>query len=102
MTGPTIAVATAALRTEAIVWDNQSQRLNEITVSANALRITGYDDTTLFDRVLTAYSHVVDVVTARCTEGSQRTGEIGSRLRQVATVYDTEEQANIHAKYGLY
>ena len=101
MTNPNVTVATGALRQEATVWDEQSAALQALRSMVEGLRMTDLE-AGMFIAMVHAYTRVVDVVSGRCGEGVQRTAEIGSTLRQVADVYDTEEQGNLHRMTGLY
>jgi hypothetical protein len=97
--GP-ISVATAALRAEADVWRQQSEVLAGVAAAAEGLRMTSVE-AGIFFVLVRAYTQVVDVVSGRCAEGVDRTGEIASTLRQVADVYDQEEADNVHRLTGL-
>ncbi len=96
-----IDVATASLRTEASIWDHQSQQIATIAPKAGGLKMTRLE-AGIFQLMVSAYDEVVDMVTSRCREGSQRMSEIASTLRQVANTYEDEERHNEHAFRSLY
>lgn len=96
-----IKVATDALRTEAGIWDQQSSELDKIVSHADGLRLERIE-AGIFQIIFDAYGSVVDQVTARAGEGSQRTADVANTLHQVADTYDDEEAANLHLVKNLY
>jgi hypothetical protein len=105
MTGPTpqqIDVAIAALRAEADLWEAQSQRLGGVVNQVWALRVDGLGRPFIFDRFLAAHDEVVLAFADRCHDGRNRTNGIGLALADIATTYEKEERANLHAQRNLY
>lgn len=100
MAGEGFEVATASLRTEAGVWEQQSQQVGTIAASADGLRFTRLE-AGVFQIIVTAYASVVDQVTNRAREGQQRMQEIADTLRRVADVYEDEERRGIHRLLNL-
>ncbi len=96
-----LQVATDALRTEAGIWDQQSDQLAAIVGEVEGLRLHRLE-AGIFELIVSAYGAVVDQVSARCAEGHQRTVEVAATLRQVADTYDDEERRNEHAFRQLY
>ncbi|MGH4008864.1 MAG: hypothetical protein ACRDTH_12030 [Pseudonocardiaceae bacterium] len=96
-----VKVATDALRTEAGIWDQQSRELDKIVGQADGLRLERIE-AGIFQIIFDAYTSVVDQVTARSGEGSQRMAEVANTLHQVADTYDDEEAANLHLVKNLY
>ncbi|MGC9665583.1 hypothetical protein ACNTMW_03395 [Planosporangium sp. 12N6] len=104
MTSPSktdIEVAIASLRAEADIWDGQSEQIAAIVPRVEALRMTRLE-AGIFQLMVSSYDQVVDLVTARCHEGAQRTTEIASTLRHVADTYEDDERRNEHAFRNLY
>jgi hypothetical protein len=101
VTNPNVTVATAAIRQEATTWDEQSVKLQALQAKVEGLRLSGLE-AGIFGSMVRAYTQVVNVVSGRCGEGAQRTSEIASALRQVADIYDAEEEGNVHRLTGLY
>jgi hypothetical protein len=105
MTRPTptqIDVAIEVLRAEAGLWERQSQRLADALTLTTAQRITGLGSAALFDDFLARYDEVVLTYAQRCTEGRDATHGIGIALDGVASTYEDEEHANVHAQHNLY
>lgn len=96
-----IKVATNTLRTETGVWDQQSSSAGKIASQANNLRMDRFE-AGVFQIIVSAYSSVVDQVTARSQEGQQRMADIANTLHQVANTYDQEEAENLHLLKNLY
>lgn len=96
-----IEVATDSLRSEAGIWDEQSDQLGKIVVRANGLRLDRLE-AGIFQLVVAAYSQVVDQVSGRSREGQQRMTEVGSALTKAAITYEQEEQENLHRLKNLY
>lgn len=99
--GPTIGVATAALRHEAGRWGLRSNDLQRIVHLVEGMRISRVE-AGFFVALVGAYTEVIDVVSGRCREGAVRVAEIGDALRGVADVYDDEERRNVHSLMNLY
>ncbi|MGH3811575.1 MAG: hypothetical protein ACRDUV_03830 [Pseudonocardiaceae bacterium] len=96
-----IKVATDALRTEAAIWDQQSNELDKIISHAGGLRLERIE-AGIFQVIFDAYTSVVDQVTARSGEGRQRMADVAGTLHQVADTYDGEDAANLHLLKNLY
>jgi uncharacterized protein YukE len=96
-----IHVATDTLRAEAGKWQQESQRLGNITQQVQAQDVTRLE-AGIFQVVVDGYQQVVHAVATRCQEGQQRTAEIADTLRKAADTYDTEEAKNDHMIRNLY
>jgi hypothetical protein len=104
VTAPTpeqVRVATGALRTEAGIWERQSDALRAIgrAVAATAL---GRLEAGVFQLVVAAYADVVEVAGTRCAQAVDATSGIGATLRAVADTYDAEDAAGEHRLRKLY
>jgi hypothetical protein len=99
--GPTISVATAALRHEAVRWRLCSDNLRRVVHLTEGMRMSRLESG-VFLVLLSAYSEVINVVSGRCDEGVVRTAEIADALVGVADVYDDEERRNLHSLMNLY
>jgi hypothetical protein len=96
-----IKVATAALRAEAGMWDQQAATAGRIAVQAAELALDRLE-AGIFQIIVDAYRSVIDQVGARSREGQQRMAGIAQTLRQVAQTYDAEEAENLHRLKNLY
>ena len=96
-----VEVATASLVTEGGVWLRQADQLEAISRKADGLRLSRLE-AGLFQVVLSAYDAAADQLASRCREGHQRMTEIGVTLRQVAEIYQDEDDDNAHRLRGLY
>ncbi|MGH3869106.1 MAG: hypothetical protein ACRDQ4_23930 [Pseudonocardiaceae bacterium] len=96
-----IKVATEKLRTEAGIWDQQSNMAGKIASQTDSLRMDRLE-AGIFQIIVSAYGSVVDQVTARSREGQQRMADIANTLHQVANTYDQEEAENLHHLKNLY
>ena len=98
---PTIAVATAALRHEAGRWAQGSDGLRLVTHLVDGMRMSRLE-AGLFNPLLREYTELINVVSGRCLEGVNRTGEVSDALRRAADIYDDEERRNLHGLMNLY
>jgi hypothetical protein len=96
-----VRVATGALRTEAGVWDHESDETGKIAAQAEGLRLNRVE-AGLFQVIFDTYGQVVDQVTARANEGKAQMTDVGNTLRSVADVYEQEEAANVHQLNNVY
>jgi hypothetical protein len=96
-----VKVATDAVRQEATVWEQQAAQLQAAATTVAGLRVTRLE-AGIFQLVVEAYNDLVATVTDRCREGHDRMADIGSTLRRVADVYETEDAANAHRLKNLY
>lgn len=104
MTQPTpqeVAVATAALRTEATEWENQSTVIAAVATKVAGMEL-GRIEAGLFQLVVSPYNEVVYAVAARCREGQTAMTEIATTLRAVADTYEREDDSNAHRIHNLY
>jgi uncharacterized protein YukE len=100
-TSQEVKVATDALRTEANVWDHQSDQMHAISTKVAGLRMTRLE-AGIFQVVVGAYDTLVDQVSARCQEGHDRMHDIAATLRPIADTYDTEDAKGEHRLMNLY
>jgi len=96
-----LGVATDALRSEANVWEDQSERIGSVSSKAEGLRLSRLE-AGIFQLIVSPYEAVVDLTVARCQEGQRRMTEIASTLRKVADTYDEEERNNEHRIRNVY
>ncbi|MEU4564888.1 type VII secretion target [Actinoplanes sp. NPDC023936] len=96
-----VSVATDALRAEATVWEAQGGKLNVLSVQVETMEF-GRVEAGLFQIMVSPYNEVVRAVTSRCAEGAAAMTEMASTLRQVADVYEAEDQANAHRIRNVY
>jgi hypothetical protein len=104
VTAPTpeqVRVATGALRTEAGIWDQQTDAL-AATRRAVAATALGRLEAGVFQLVVDAYADVVEVAGTRCAQAVEATGQIAAALRAVADTYDAEDAAGEHRLRQLY
>lgn len=105
MTYPTarrIEAALTAMRAESALWTDLSHRLTELTSTVASMSMRGTGRTFLFDGFIAAHEHAVRWYARLCADGRDQTEAIGLTLAEVAGIYGAEEQANLHAQYGLY
>jgi len=96
-----VTVATAVLRREAGVWDDQSSRLSAVSGDVGAMEF-GRLEAGLFQLMVGPYNEVVDAVAARTREGATAMTEIGRTLRSVADTYDAEDEDGAHRIRHIY
>jgi hypothetical protein len=101
VTNPDIETVTDVLRSEARMWDEQSDALGKLHHAVEGLRISGLE-AGIYQWVLPAYEIAIQEISDRCKEGQQRTQEIADALVKNATAYDNqEEEAKAHVE-GAY
>lgn len=96
-----VKVATDALRTEANIWDEQSDIMDQLGTKVGAMEL-GRLEAGLFQIMVGPYNDVVAAVEARCKEGTAAMKEIGVTLRTVASTYDAEDKAAEHRNRNIY
>ena len=96
-----VAVATDALRNEAVEWDAQSATLGELSAKVAAMEF-GRLEAGLFQLMVGPYNDVIHGVSARCQEGATAMTEIAKTLRSVAGTYDAEDKAAEHRIRNIY
>jgi uncharacterized protein YukE len=96
-----VKVATDALRTEAGIWDSQSDQMETISSKVKNMQL-GRVEAGVFQLIVGPYNDVVETVTSRSDEGAAAMTNIGDTLRAVATTYDEEDAAAEHRMRGLY
>ena len=96
-----VRVATDALRTEAGVWDDQSEQMSQIASKVQGMQL-GRIEAGVFQLIVDPYNDVVTQVNSRSTEAVEAMTNIGNTLRQVATTYDEEDAAADHRNRNLY
>ena len=104
MTAPTpeqVRVATDVLRTEAGIWEQQTD-VWAATGRAVAATALGRLEAGVFQLVVAAYADVVEVAGTRCAQAVEATSRIAATLRAVADTYDAEDAAGEHRLRQLY
>ena len=96
-----VSVATEALRVEATVWKDQGEKLDVLGAQVEAMEF-GRVEAGLFQIMVSPYNDVVRAVTARCAEGAVAMAEMAGTLRQVADVYEAEDEAGAHRIKKIY
>ncbi|MER7766769.1 hypothetical protein [Kitasatospora sp. NPDC096140] len=95
-------VTTETLRTEAGLWDQQSDELGKIASSVGSMSMDRFQ-AGVFQLVVGAYAEVLTAVHDRSLEGQQNLKAVADGLRTVADNYDHHEQktsANLTAITG--
>ncbi|MPY58147.1 type VII secretion target [Streptomyces spongiae] len=90
MTDPTVKVVTDGLRTDARMWDRESERMGNIHQAVEGLRLSRIQ-AGLFQVVFSAYESAINQISARCAEGQQRMDEVATALIKNANAYDNRE-----------
>ncbi|MFF3518303.1 type VII secretion target [Streptomyces sp. NPDC002573] len=90
MSDPTLKVVTDALRTDARMWDRESERMGNIHQAAEGLRLSRIQ-AGIFQLLFAAYEEAIDQISARCAEGKQRMDEVATALIKNANAYDSRE-----------
>lgn len=88
-----LEVALEALRAEARVWDEQSNRLGELSGLVRTMDFSRVQ-AGVFQLVVGAHADLVAHLSARCAEGGTETASIAERLRATAQAYADEEAHN--------
>ncbi|MEW9519395.1 hypothetical protein [Streptomyces tubercidicus] len=101
MTNPDIKAVTDVLRSEARMWDEQSDALGKLHQAVEGLRLTRLE-AGIFQWVFPAYETAVNEISDRCKEGQQRTQEIANALIKNATAYDNQEEETKAHVEGTY
>ncbi|MGW8551415.1 type VII secretion target [Streptomyces tubercidicus] len=101
MVNPDIKVVTDVLRSEARMWDEQSDALGKLHHAVEGLRVSRLE-AGIFQVVFSAYETAVDEISDRCKEGQQRTQEIADALIKSATAYDNQEEETKAHVEGTY
>ncbi len=96
-----LAVATSALRTEAVVWEAQAAELARLASRIEALGFSRLE-AGLFQAVVGAHTALVRHAAARCGEGVAEAAGVAGTLHAVADTYDAEELAGEHRLRNLY
>ncbi|MFJ9690603.1 hypothetical protein [Kitasatospora sp. NPDC101183] len=84
-------VTTDTLRTEAGIWDQQSEQLGKIATSVQSMTMDRFQ-AGVFQLVVGAYAEVLTAVHDRSLEGQKNLKAVGDGLRKVADNYDHHEQ----------
>jgi hypothetical protein len=98
---PDIQAVTDVLRSEARMWDEQSEALGKLHNAVEGLRISRLE-AGIFQVVFGAYEVAVHEISDRCKEGQKRTREIADALIKNAAAYDNQEeetQAHVEGTY---
>ncbi|MGW7491372.1 hypothetical protein [Streptomyces sp. NPDC054786] len=101
MTNPDIETVTDVLRSEARMWDEQSDALGKLHHAVEGLHISGLE-AGIYQWVLPAYEIAIQEISDRCKEGQQRTQEIADALVKNATAYDNQEEETKAHVEGAY
>ncbi|MEV0902379.1 hypothetical protein [Actinoplanes sp. NPDC049802] len=96
-----VSVATDALRTEANLWDEQSDNLTALGARVAGMEF-GRLEAGLFQLMVGPYNDVIHGVAARCAEGATAMTEMAATLRSVADTYDAEDRAGAHRIKKIY
>jgi hypothetical protein len=96
-----VRVATAALRSEANLWDEQAGRVSALAADAAGMEF-GRLEAGLFQMMVGPYNDVIRVVSQRCNQGSTAMTDIAATLRRVADTYEAEDAAGAHRITNIY
>jgi hypothetical protein len=87
---PTLKTVTDALRTDARIWDLESERMGNIHHAVEGLRMSR-TQAGLFQVIFSAYEKSINQISARCAEGQERMSEVATALIKNAKSYDSTE-----------
>ncbi|MET8956719.1 type VII secretion target [Streptomyces sp. NPDC004129] len=90
MSDPILKVVTDALRTDARMWDRESERMGNIHRTVEGLRLSRIQ-AGVFQVLFSAYEDAIDQISARCAEGQHRMDEVATALIKNANAYDSRE-----------
>ncbi|MFC7308996.1 hypothetical protein ACFQVC_32925 [Streptomyces monticola] len=92
---------TDALRTDARMWDRQSEALGNVHRNVEYLRLSRVQ-AGIFQLLVDEYEEALTAVSDRCAEGRDRTEEIATALIKNATAYDNREADTARSIEGTY
>ncbi|MFE6742866.1 type VII secretion target [Streptomyces tubercidicus] len=101
MVNPDIKVVTDVLRSEARMWDEQSDALGKLHHAVEGLRVSRLE-AGIYQVVFSAYETAVNEISDRCKEGRECTQEIADALIKSATAYDNQEEETTAHVEGTY
>ena len=87
-----VDVVLAALRREAITWDEQAAGIRQVAQAAGRLRLSTLESG-VFALMRDAHADAVDHVVGRCTEGGAAMSDVAAALRTVAEAYERRDAA---------
>jgi hypothetical protein len=90
-----------ALHVEAGVWFSAAGDLQRAAEQTRALAIEVYD-TVVFQEFIKEVNAAAARVAALCDGATWSLNDVGYTLNDVATTYQAEEEANLHAMNNLY
>ncbi len=101
MANPDINVVTKELRDEALMWDEQAQKLDSAHHSIEGMRLTRIE-AGLFQVIFTAYHEAINHLSQRTREGKKCMEDIADALRENAKAYDQGEEEVTNTVTGAY
>ncbi|MGW2472899.1 hypothetical protein [Streptomyces sp. NPDC001665] len=91
MADPDLKVITDGIRTDAVMWDEQSGAMKAVHNAVEGTRMGEGLQAGLFQIIVQAYGPVVDQVSRRSAEGEVQMAAVASALYKNAKAYDDHE-----------
>jgi hypothetical protein len=96
-----VHIACEALRSEAVQWDGQGEKLRIMSATAAEFEFNRVE-AGLFQVMVGAYNDVINAVSARSGEGATAMAEVATTLRSAADIYEAEDRAGEHRIRNAY
>ncbi|MFJ8852015.1 hypothetical protein [Streptomyces sp. NPDC102437] len=90
MADPNLKVITDGLRTDAAMWDEQSNAMKAVHTAVEGTRMN-HLQAGVFQLLVSAYGAVVDQVSERSAEGAVQMAAVATALYKNAKAYDDHE-----------
>jgi hypothetical protein len=99
-----VRAAIAALRTDAAMWDDISAEIRAAAVTAETLRLTGFNFSFAADRagMTNLYGDVQQRIVQLMHEAADVHADLATRLRLAADGYESADEAAERALRGTY
>jgi hypothetical protein len=88
-------IHTAALETEAGMWDRLSGMMSTMANNVDGLRLSE-EITLMYFIYEDGYNRITDTIRDHCNEGSGRMTDVGERLRRVLELFEATEEVQRH------
>ncbi|WP_327349605.1 MULTISPECIES: hypothetical protein [unclassified Streptomyces] len=90
MGDPDLKVITDGLRSDAVMWDEQSGAMKAVHNAVEGTRMN-HLQAGVFQLLVSAYESVIDQISARSTEGEVQMAAVATALYKNAKAYDDHE-----------
>ncbi|MCX4787380.1 hypothetical protein OG369_14660 [Streptomyces sp. NBC_01221] len=90
MGDPDLKVITDGLRSDAVMWDEQSGAMKAVHNAVEGTRMN-HLQAGVFQLIVSAYESVIDQISARSTEGEVQMATVATALYKNAKAYDDHE-----------